>query len=94
MACWKNHSTNGERIKNILENAKCWTILVCLFNEVAVVSFGLPVELIDYLDGWKMGAAHLPGLRLHIMLGLVIVSNLPFLQSLDSMGSEEITPSL
>ena len=32
--------------------------------------------------------------RLHIMLGLVIVSNLPFLQSLDSMGSEGIAPAL
>ena len=37
-------------------------VLVCFFNEVAVVSFRLPVELIDYLDGWEMGATHSPGL--------------------------------
>jgi hypothetical protein len=73
---------------------ECWTVLVCFFNDFAVVSFGLPVELIDYLDGWEMRAAHLPGLRLNFMLGFVIVSNLPFLQSLDSMGSEGIAPAL
>jgi hypothetical protein len=73
---------------------ECWTVLVCFFNEVAVVSIGLSVELIDYPDGWEMGAAHLSGLRLHFMLGFVIFSNLPFLQSLDSMGSEGIAPAL
>ncbi len=41
---------------------ECWTVLVCFFDEVAVVSFGLPVELIDYLDGCEMGKAHLSGL--------------------------------